>query len=174
MALADHSVLYGGNNTDNFSWQGKAPGRILISWRSVDTEFFPATGMTILEGRNFELSDTVNYDKSSFRPNAIITKSMADLMGKGTAIGKTFYDANDTMLHATVVGVVADHVYGDMYGQPSPIVFFSTAPRFQTLMYVSIKPNRSIEETHGKNRSSNEKRQSCIPHAIQVYQRPVQ
>jgi len=150
VALADHSVLYGGNNTDNFSWQGKAPGRILISWRSVDTEFFPATGMTILEGRNFELSDTVNYDNSSFRPNAIITRSMADLMGKGTAIGKTFYDANDTMLHATVVGVVADHVYGDMYGQPSPIVFFSTSPRFQTLMYVSIKPNRSIGETMTK------------------------
>ena len=45
VALADHAIIYGGNNTDNFSWQGKAPGKILISWRSISPEFFLISNM---------------------------------------------------------------------------------------------------------------------------------
>ena len=44
-------------------------------------------------------------------------------------------------LHATVVGVVNDYVYGDMYGKPDPVIFFCTAPRIQQYMYVRIKPH---------------------------------
>ena len=35
------------------------------------------------------------------------------------------------LLHATVVGVVNDYVYGDMYGKPDPVIFFCTSPRFE-------------------------------------------
>ncbi|HET7003557.1 MAG TPA: ABC transporter permease, partial [Puia sp.] len=139
VALADHQIIYGGNNTDNISWQGKSPGKVLISWRSVSPEFFRTSGMKILEGRDFESTDTVNYDKSAIRSNAIITNSLARLMGRGNPLGKILFDEYDTALHATVVGVVNDYVYGNIYGKPDPVIFFATAPRFENLMYVRMK-----------------------------------
>jgi ABC-type antimicrobial peptide transport system permease subunit len=144
--LADHPVIYGGNNTDGLAWQGKAPGsKILISWRSVDTDFFSTMDLKVIEGRNFYVTDTLNYENKSFRANAIITESLAKQMGKGTAIGKTIYDENDTLVHATIVGVVNDFVYGDMYGKPDPVIFFCTAPRFENTIYLRAKPGTNAE-----------------------------
>ena len=78
--LADHPTIYGGNNTDGLAWQGKAPGsKILISWRSVDPDFFSTMGLKIMEGRNFYVTDTLNYDNKSLHANAIITESLAKL-----------------------------------------------------------------------------------------------
>src|SRR5258708_3424750 len=101
--------------------------------------------LKIMEGRNFHVTDTLNYDEKSLHANAIITESLAKLLGQGTAIGKTIYDENDTMLHATVVGVVNDYVYGYMYGQPDPVIFFCTAPRFENTIYLRAKPGTNAE-----------------------------
>ncbi|HEX3080381.1 MAG TPA: FtsX-like permease family protein, partial [Puia sp.] len=150
VALADHQIIYGGNNTDNISWQGKSPGKVLISWRSVSPEFFRTSGMKILEGRDFESTDTVNYDKSAIRSNAIITNSLAKLLGRGNPLGKILFDENDTALHATVVGVVNDYVYGNIYGKPDPVIFFATAPRFENVMYVRMKPRGNPEQAISK------------------------
>jgi putative ABC transport system permease protein len=144
--LADHTTIYGGNNTDGLAWQGKAPGsKILISWRSVDTDFFSAMDMKVLAGRNFYVTDTLNYDSKSLHANAIITESLAKLLGRGSAIGKTIYDENDTLLRATVVGVVNDYVYGDMYGKPDPVMFVCTSPRFENIIYLRAKPGVNAE-----------------------------
>jgi putative ABC transport system permease protein len=140
VALADHATIYGGNNTDGLSWQAKPAGaKILVSWRSVGADFFAASGLKVIDGRDFYVTDTLNYDLHSLHANAVITESLAKLMGLGSAIGKTIFDENDTLLHATVVGVVNDYVYGDMYGKPDPVIFFNTAPRFESVMYVKTK-----------------------------------
>ncbi len=144
--LADHPTIYGGNNTDGLAWQGKAPGsKILISWRSVDPDFFSTMDLKVIEGRNFYVTDTLNYDNKSLHASAIITESLAKLLGQGTAIGKTIYDENDTLLHATVVGVVNDYVYGNMYGKPDPVIFFCTAPRFENTLYLRTKAGTNAE-----------------------------
>jgi putative ABC transport system permease protein len=144
--LADHPTIYGGNNTDGLAWQGKAPGsKMLISWRSVDPDFFSTMDLKVMEGRNFYVTDTLNYDNKSLHANAIITESLAKILGQGTAVGKTIYDENDTMLRATVVGVVNDYVYGDMYGKPDPVIFFCTAPRFENTLYLRAKPGANSE-----------------------------
>ncbi len=150
VALADHTIIYGGNNSDNISWQGKAPGKILISWRSVSPEFFSTAGMKLLEGRNLEPTDSVNNDKEMIVCNAVITQSFARLMGKGSALGKIIFDENDTLLHATVVGVVNDYVYGNLYGKPDPVLFLCAAPRFTNLMYLRTKPQTDPETVLGK------------------------
>jgi len=147
VTVADHSTIYGGNNTDGLAWQSKPPGtKILISWRSVDADYFAASGLKVLDGRNFYPTDTLNYDLHSLHANAVITESFAKLLGSGSAIGKTIYDENDTLLHATVIGVVNDYVYGDMYGKPDPVIFFSTAPRFESVMYVKTKTGTNPEQ----------------------------
>jgi predicted permease len=140
VSLADHEIISGGNNTDGITWQGKTVGKIVISWRDVNPDFFSTSGMKILEGRNFEPTDSVNFDSHSIYANVIITQSLAKLMGNGSAIGKTLFDENDTLLHTTVVGVVNDYVYGDMYGKPDPVMFACAPPRFSTVMYVRTKP----------------------------------
>jgi len=164
VALSDHTIIYGGNNTDGLSWQGKTPGnKILISWRDVSPEFISAAGMKILEGRDFGQTDSVNFDNRSIKPNVIITQSLEKLMGNGSAIGKTLFDENDTLLRATVVGVVNDYVYGDMYEKPDPVIFCCAAPRFSSLMYIRTKPQSNPEQALSKIESVMKKDNPAYP-----------
>jgi len=141
VALADHSIIYGGNNTSGLTWEGKPPGsQVLVSQRYVTPEYMETTGLTVLEGRNLTVTDTG-------RPiRMVITQSMEKLMGKGSAIGKRAHGNGDTT-SATVVGVVNDYIYGNMYGKPDPVMFFSTPPQNTTVMYVRIKKEADIEKS---------------------------
>jgi len=112
VAVSDHETIYGGNYTDNLSWAGKPPGnKTLISWRSVGPEFIATSGLQILNGRDFQLTDSVNYDIPVKFVNVIVTQSLEKLMGNGSAIGKILFRENDTTLYATVVGVANDYVH---------------------------------------------------------------
>ena len=83
------------------------------------------SGLNVLEGRNFKTSDST--DNKNLQ--VIITKSLEKLMGNGSAIGKILrYDGDTSGAIATVVGVINDYVYGNMYGNPDPVVFVCTAP----------------------------------------------
>lgn len=138
VALADHDIIYGGNNTDGMTWEGKDPSsKVLISQRYVTPDFMQTSGLKMAEGRNLMVTDTG-------RPiRIVITKSLEKLMGKSSALGKTLhYDGDTTM--ATVVGVVNDYVYGNMYGKPDPVMFLAGSPQNNTLMYVRIKPQADI------------------------------
>jgi predicted permease len=143
VALSDHGTIYGGNNTSNISWPGRTSGDVLISWRNVSPEFFSTSGMQLVEGRGLVPADSL-ADKTPVVANVVVTESLARMMGKGSAVGKTLFDAHDTLLHATVVGVVKDYVYGNMYGKPDPVVFFCIPPRYATLLYVRVKPHRDV------------------------------
>jgi putative ABC transport system permease protein len=167
VSLSDHEIISGGNNTDGITWQGKTVGKIVISFRDVNPDFFATSGMKILEGRDFESSDSVNFDKPSVHANIIITQSLAKLMGKGSAIGKTLFDESDSLLHATVVGVVNDYVYGDMYGKPDPVVFVCTAPRFESVMYVRTKPQSNSKDAITKIAAVMKKNNPAFPFEYQ-------
>src|SRR5579871_4000406 len=150
VALSDHSIIYGGNNTDGLSWASKTPGaRILISWRNVSPEFMSTSGMKILEGRDLQITDSVKFELPPKNINVLITQSMAKLMGKGSAIGKIIKDESGA-LNANVVGVVNDYVYGYMYGKPDPVIFFCVPPHDETIMYVNTKTSRDPEQTLAK------------------------
>lgn len=142
VALADHVLLYGGNNTSGLTWDGKPAGsKVLISQRYVTPEFMETMGIKVLEGRNLTVADTA-------RPiRTLITQSLEKLMGKGSAVGKRIHGEGDTT-SAVVVGVVNDYVYGNIYGRtPDPVMFYSTPPANETMMYIHIKPHGDIEKT---------------------------
>src|SRR6185437_3788527 len=111
-AMNSFNTMSVGNNGSNASWDGKDPSQdILISYWGVTPGFFNTMHMKLLEGRDFRADLPVtdsNY--------AIITKGLANMMGKGSAIGKriTFNWGGSVK----VIGVVADFVYGDMYSSP--------------------------------------------------------
>jgi len=144
VALTDHAIIYGGNNTSDFAWTGKQPGsKVLISVRYVTPEFFQTSGLKILEGRNLTIADTTAPQ------NVIVTRSMEKLMGHGSALGKTIYGESNHKDFANIVGVVNDYVYGSMYTKSSPVVFVSLQPQQSVLMYVRIK--RGVETQRALN-----------------------
>jgi predicted permease len=144
VALEDHTTLYGGNNTGGLTWDGKATtAQILISQRYITPSFFSTSGMKLLEGRNLKVTDSAINNNTIY---IVITQTLEKLMGKGSAIGKSLhFEGDNSGLHAEVVGVVNDYVYGDMYGKPDPVMFFYSKPENTTEMYVRIKKQANVE-----------------------------
>lgn len=154
-AITDHPTLNSGNNTTDVSWQGKAPNsQIVISQRLVSPEYISAVNMEIKAGRDFQQSDIpeMGEDFKMKDPqagiNVLITESLENLMGKGSAIGKTLtISANqeNNKINLTVVGVVKDYIYGNIYGKPDPVIFYCM-PQFTDILYVGIKNQADIEK----------------------------
>ena len=136
-ALADYSILYGGNNSDGLAWEGKpANSKVLVSNRTVTPGFVNVYGLKLLAGRDFVTTDSTTSKKA----NVIITKSLEQLMGKSSAVSKAFtYDGDTSGTVFNVVGVVNDFVYGDMYGKPDPVMFTCIQNAGASELYVRLK-----------------------------------
>ncbi|MFT3827737.1 MAG: ABC transporter permease [Chitinophagaceae bacterium] len=141
VALNSFNMVAIGNNSSGFTWSGKdADKDILVSHRRVSPEFIATAGIKIIEGRDFYPNAVVDSN------SVIITESMAKLMGAGSAIGKII-NADDVNMH--VVGVVKNFVYGDMYGQSDPVIFFCQ-PKAAQLMYVRLKEDKKAADALAK------------------------
>lgn len=136
-ALANMENLNVSNNTTNFSWQGKDPNSsILISIRLINHDYLNTMGMQLLAGRDFK------SDAKQDSSNVMITEALAKMMGAGSAVGKPLM-LGDTRYMVT--GVVKDYIYGDFYGKPDPVVFFSV-PEDARYFYVRLKQGVSTEK----------------------------
>ncbi len=140
VALTNSDMLSSGNNGSNISWEGGMNTEdVLVRFRYVSPGFFETVGVEIIEGHGF------NENKSSDSTNILITKSFAELMGGGSALGKTVTRNN---IAYNVVGVVNDYLFGDMYGNGNsgPVMFFNN-PEYGNTMYVKLRRQSSITET---------------------------
>ncbi len=140
-ALSDHATIYDGNTDNRFRWEGKAENSdIEIAFRNVSPEFISTSGMHISEGRDFRANAGVENS------NIIVTRSLEKILGKGSAVGKIVQsmrgDKNASYKNYTVVGVVEDYIYGNIYGSPGPVIFFCGMPEGSNanLVYVRTKP----------------------------------
>ncbi|MGC4035905.1 MAG: ABC transporter permease [Chitinophagaceae bacterium] len=136
--ISNHSILYAGDLDGRFRWMGKPENSdISISHREIDPSFFSVAGIKIMEGRNFDAGITT--DKN----NVIISKSFADLLGKGSAVGKIIESPrgqkDGEFKSMTVIGVTEDYVYGNMYEKSQPMIFFCQPPDWGFLSYVRTK-----------------------------------
>ena len=137
MGLADMENLNVSNNTTGYSWAGKDPkAQILISVRMINHDYLKTMGMQVTDGRDFRM------DPLQDTGNVLITESLARMMGKGSAVGKLLSNGYG---QDKVVGVVKDYVYGDFYGKPDPVVFYS-APDRARYFYVRIKAGVSSDK----------------------------
>ncbi len=158
-ALTDHATIYDGNNTGGIKWPGKDPNaQILISVRAVSPEFISTSGMTLSAGRDFH----TNAPADSL--NVIITESLQKLMGTGSAVGKTLQSDAETPGYAnyTIVGVVKDYQYGNMYGEPAPVIFYCL-PQYANTLYLRIKPNANVETAIAKVGAIMKKNNPAFP-----------
>jgi predicted permease len=135
-ALNSFNTISIGNNGGGAKWEGK-DDRVdpLISYRTVTPGFLATAGMKVVEGRDFR-ADKPEADSL----HVLVTEGFAKMMGKGSTIGKRIWF--DYGPPVTVVGVVKDFVFGDMYGRAEPVMFscsFGDNPDSRFL-YVRIKP----------------------------------
>lgn len=161
VALSDHTMLYGGNNTGSLTWQGKSPSaQILISGRYVTPGFMVTSELKLLQGRDFVQTDST----TSKSLNVIVTQSLGKLMGKESAVGKILWNTGDTSgTKMTVVGVVNDYVYGNMYGKPDPVIFICTSPVHTNKMYLRIKPQSNVKQALAKIAAAMKKNNPAYP-----------
>ncbi len=152
--LNSFNIMNIGNNSSGYSWAGKDESKDpLFSQRSISPELIPTLGLKFLEGRNF--GSNIEADSN----NIIITESIARMMGTGNTIGKKIYRDEENY---TVVGVVNDYVYGDMYGEGDPIIFFPE-PQNATRLYVRLKANTDTKTVLARMESVLKKYNPAYP-----------
>lgn len=112
---SQNNVLSVGSNSGGFEWDGKDPkSSILIGYSFVDSDFIDAMSMKLLDGRNFRKSFL--GDSSS----VLINESMAKLIQpNGLVAGKSIKMNGEPY---TIVGVIKNYVYNDIYGNAEPLV----------------------------------------------------
>jgi len=153
VGLNNSGVLDGGNNGSGLEWTGGTDTEdVLIFFRYISSDFLETAGMELAEGRGFN----VNVAKDS--TSVLITESFAKLMGEGSAIGKKI-DRGDTY---TVVGVVKDYLYDDMYGQSDPVMFFNYLGE-ASYMYLKTNPEIATNDMLSKVEAVMKKHNPAYP-----------
>lgn len=140
-AVSNSRVLDLNSSSENFRWQGKDPSKsVLITTEWVSPEYISTMQMQLKHGRDFHL--TPDVDSS----NIIINETFAQIIGKDNPVGMEL-DRDDLKL--TIVGVVKDFLFNDMYKKPDPLVLFCQ-PSSTNRMLVSVKPGQDIQAALGK------------------------
>lgn len=153
VGLNNSGILDGGNNGSGLEWIGGTDTEgVLIFFRYISSDFLETSGMELAEGRGF--SENRAKDSSS----VLITESFAKLMGEGSAIGKKI----DRDGLYTVIGVVKDYLYNDMYGQSDPVMFFNYHGEAR-YMYLKTNPNISTSEMLAKTEAVMKKHNPAFP-----------
>jgi predicted permease len=133
-SLSRSMVLQLGSNTGDFQWQGKDPNKqILITVETVSPEYISTMGMRIKQGRDFY--PDVKADSN----NVIINETLAKLMGNKSILGSVLSQGDSKY---TVVGVMNDFIYNNMYSPSSPLILF---PDTSGTNYMTIRLKRTAD-----------------------------
>ncbi|WP_276388925.1 ABC transporter permease [Eudoraea chungangensis] len=154
IGLNNSEVLAGGNNGSGLEWPGGTDTEdVLISFRYISSGFFDTAGMEIVKGRGFK--DAIDYAKN----NILVTEAFAKLIDKENPLGKTVRRGDENY---TVVGVVKDYLYGDMYGESDPVMFFNYHGDARYL-YARLKPETDLSITLATMEKVLEKHNPAFP-----------
>ncbi len=153
VGLNNSGVLDGGNNGSGLEWTGGTNTEdVLIFFRYISSDFLETAGMELTEGRGF------SQNRAKDSTSVLITESFAKLMGEGSAIGKKV-TRGDTY---TVIGVVKDYLYDDMYGQSDPVLFFNYHGE-ASFMYVKTNPEIATNDMLSKVEAVMKKHNPAFP-----------
>jgi predicted permease len=140
-AMSNLNMLYMGSQTDDFKWEGKDPAKkVLVTQDFVSPEYISTTGIKIKEGRDFypvAATDSLSV---------IINETLAKMIGKKNLIGSIL--RRDSVEY-TIVGIVKDFVFGDMYGKADPLAF-QCYPEYFGYLYIKLRPQANEEQAIAK------------------------
>jgi putative ABC transport system permease protein len=136
-ALSRSMVLQMGSNTGDFSWEGKDPTKkVLITIETVSPQYVSTMGMKLQGGRDFYPAAATDSG------NVIINESLAKIMAKnGNVVGRQLNYGGGQKF--TVVGVVKDFVYNNMYADATPLILFCD-PINTNFLTIRLKDNVNI------------------------------
>ena len=116
-ALSNNQVLQLGSNTGDYVWEGKDPSKqVLITVEGVSPEYTSTMGMQLIDGRDFYSEGKTDST------NVIINESLSKIINKKNVVGSTVSQGG---ARYTIIGVIKDFVYNNMYGQAAPLILFS-------------------------------------------------
>jgi putative ABC transport system permease protein len=149
-ATSLHDALHVYSYGDMFSWQGEDPNsKIPVYSNVVSPEYISTMHMKVIAGRDF-------YPGPVDSTNIIINESMAKLMGKEGKIGSIITAGRFKL---TVVGIIKDFVYNDVYSTGAAPLIFLDGSYSATLMAVRFKPNvdlvKALDKTKEVMRAEN-------------------
>ncbi len=90
---------------------------------------------------------------------------MEKILGAGSAVGKTMRlpgSKDGEYFNLSVAGVISDYVYGNMYGESAPVVFYCL-PQATSLMYVRTKTTGNPEQLLAKIETVMKKDNPAFP-----------
>lgn len=153
-ALSDYEIIYGGNNGSGFEWDGKEPMKDpLVSTRNIGPGFIQTMSMKILAGRDFQANGLADSN------NVIINESFAAEMGKKQPVGQIIRKDNSVY---TIIGVVKNFVFQDMYGTPGAILFYCYPPS-TNMLYIKLKPGLDLPAALAKLKAVMQKDNPAYP-----------
>jgi predicted permease len=99
-----------------------------VSWRAVDSGYFPALGARLMAGRNFDAGDRPPESEDEVAdgfvvPVVIDQRLAADLWGEGDAVGRGVVWGDPTGPTMTVVGVVSPVRDESVQNDPRPRIY---------------------------------------------------
>ena len=134
--VSSQTVLELGSNTGGFEWPGKDPNKqLLVGVDYVTPEFVQTMGMHIKNGRDFY--QTGQADSSSI----IINEAFAKAIHAKNIIGTLITNGSDKF---TVVGVINDFVYNNMYRAAEPLIIFCS-PNNGNVLTMRIKEGGDLK-----------------------------
>ena len=148
VAQSDHVTLDGGNMDNGFKWEGKSKDNTAaITFRTVSPEFISTSGMHIIAGKDF-------MGSGSDTSTAIVTQSLADMIDKNGVIGKVIQSPrwvkDGTFRNLTIVGVVKDYVFSNIYDHAgTPVIFLCSqnSSLFDSnLLYIKLKDQHNAQQ----------------------------
>jgi predicted permease len=106
---------------------------------SIDGEYFVTAGVPLLDGRAFD-----RRDRAASAPVAIVNQTLVRQFWPGqSAVGRRLQIEGNTV---TVVGVVGDGRYNQVWEQPSAMIFRPLAQNVPTSATVAVRTTRAPSE----------------------------
>ena len=144
-SLHDALHVYSSLSMDGLTWRDKDPNaKTEIHNNVVSPEYISAMGFKIVSGRDF-------YRGNADATSVIINESMATLMGNAGKIG-SIIGSGPNNPPFTVVGIVKNFVYNDVYGAATPLIFLEGTTA-STVMALRFRPNVSLPQALQKTES---------------------
>jgi predicted permease len=141
VAMSNLNQLYMGSSTGNFEWEGKDPSKkVLVTQDFISPEYIRTMGIQMAKGRDFY------PDAKQDSSNVIVNEAFAKIIGKDNVVGTLL--RQDTTKY-TIVGVIKDFVFDDMYGKSDPLIFRSY-PEYFGYMYIRLKSQANVERAVDK------------------------
>ena len=119
VSLNSNTAFQVGSNSSNYTWKGKEENsELLIGMDWVTPDYINSMGMQLLSGRNFYTDGIADSN------NIIINESLAKIIAKNPAEATGQIITRDDSRY-TIIGVVKNFVYNNVYGSISPMIMYS-------------------------------------------------